>query len=321
LQRTVPKFAALGRMHWRDLSARYALWVTLALLVVIGQVVSGGVFLEPRNIVNILAQNSIAGVLAVGQTLVILTGGIDLSLGSITALSSEAILMLQNDGPVWPRVVGLVVGIGCGLINGLLVTIGRVPPFIATLGMLQVALGAAYVLTGGYPIYENAHVSLMFGVDQIGPVPLIVVLWALINVVAWIILARTRYGAYIYATGGNERASRVSGINTNRVKLFVYVCAGLCAALAAIISINRLGYTQPTIGDPLTLASIAPVVVGGTSLFGGVGGVGLTIGGVLIVGILNNLMVLLGVNVYIEQVVQGIIILLVVFVFIKQKGR
>ncbi len=308
-------------VRWRDFSARYALWITVGVLVVVSQILSGGVFLDQQNIINILAQNSVAGVLATGQTLVILTAGIDLSLGSIAALSSTAVLLLQDQGPAVALPVGIAVALACGLANGLLVTKGRIPPFIATLGMMQVALGLTYVISNAYPVYEKTHWFLFLGVDKIGPLPLIVVVWALATVITWVILRRTRYGVYIYATGGNERAARVSGIPTNRAKLFVYTFAGLCAGVAAILLINRLGMTQPNIGNALTLGAIAPVVVGGTSLFGGSGGVWNTLAGVLIVGILVNLMVLMGINVYIQQVVQGLMILAVVYLFIRQQRR
>jgi ribose/xylose/arabinose/galactoside ABC-type transport system permease subunit len=309
------------KQRWRDFSARYAIWISVGVLIVAAQILSGGVFLDAQNIVNILAQNSVAGVLATGQTLVILTAGIDLSLGSIAALSSTTILLLQGQGPNIALPVGIAVALGAGLLNGLLVTKGRIPPFIATLGMMQAALGLTYVISNAYPVYEETHWFLFMGVDDIGPLPLHVVVWGLVTVITWVILRRTRYGMYIYATGGNERAARVSGIPTNRAKLFVYTFAGLCAGVAAILLVNRLGMTQPNIGNSLTLGAIAPVVVGGTSLFGGSGGVWNTLAGVLIVGILVNLMVLMGINVYIQQVVQGIMILAVVFLFIRQQRR
>ena len=299
------------------LLGRNALWLLLLALVATAEIVSHGAFLQPRNLINILAQNSVAGALAVGQTLVVLTGGIDLSLGSVTALSSIVLLLLQDSGALEARLASLGVGLGCGLLNGLLVTFGRVPSFIATLGMMQGALGLAFVVSGGYPIYENDHMALVGEFDQVGPLPLIVVVWLALVAAAWVFLTRTRFGAYVYAVGGNERAARVAGVRTNRTKLLVYTIAGACASIAGVILVNRLGYTQPTIGSSFTLNSIAPVVVGGTSLFGGVGGVWRTVGGVLVMGTLNNLMVLLGVNIYIEQMVEGVIVLAVVYSFIR----
>ena len=314
--------ASAGASRTRKLfSARVLMLVLLLVLLIAAEMASHGAFMQFRNILNILAQNSITGTLAVAQALVVISGGIDLSLGSITALSSIVTLSLQDQGPTVARLGGLGVGLACGGLNGLLVVIGRVPPFIATLGMMQAALGVTYVISGGYPIYENDHMALAFGVDRVGPVPLIIFLWLLVAIVVWVLLAFTRFGAYVYAIGGNERTAITSGVNVPLVKFFIYAIAGVCAAVAGIISINRLGYSQPTIGASLTLDSITPVVLGGTSLLGGIGGVWSTIGGVIVSGVLNNLMVLLGVNIYFEQIVQGVIILIFVFFFIRfQRG-
>jgi ribose/xylose/arabinose/galactoside ABC-type transport system permease subunit len=305
----------------RFLNARVLILLLLAVLLIAAQIASHGAFMQPRNLLNILAQNSITGTLAVGQTIVILSGGIDLSLGSITALSSMVTLLLQDQGPLIARLGGLGVGVACGAINGLLVVYGRVPPFIATLGMMQAALGMTYIVSNGYPVYENDHMTLVFGLDRIGAVPLIILLWLFVALVAWILLRFTRFGASVYAIGGNERTAIASGVKVGWTKFLIYAIAGLCAAVAGIISINRLGYSQPTLGASFTLDSIAPVVLGGTSLLGGVGGIVPTLGGVVVAGVLNNLMVLLGVNIYAEQIVQGAIILAFVFFFIRFQRR
>jgi ribose/xylose/arabinose/galactoside ABC-type transport system permease subunit len=303
------------------LSPRVLIPLLLVVLLGAAQIASNGAFMQPRNLLNILAQNSITGTLATGQTLVVLSGGIDLSLGSVTALASIVTLLLQDHCPLVARAGGIAVGLGCGAINGLLVVVGRVPPFIATLGMMQAALGMSYIVSGGYPVYENEHMALIAGLDRVGPAPLIILLWLFVVLIAWILLRLTRFGASVYAIGGNERTAIASGIPVGWVKFLVYVLAGLSASIAGIISINRLGYSEPTIGNAFTLDSIAPVVLGGTSLFGGVGGVIPTVGGVLVAGVLNNLMVLLGVNIYAEQIVQGVIILAFVFFFLKFQRR
>ncbi len=309
------------KLHHKLLNTKVIILVLLVVLLGVAQVASRGTFLQLQNILNILAQNSISGSLAVGQTMVILSGGIDLSLGSVTALSSIVAALLQDHGPLIARSAALGVGLACGLINGMVIVFGRVPPFIATLGMMQVALGISYVVSRGYPIYENEHVPLAFGLDYLGRIPMIAVLWFLVAVVAWILLRFTRFGAYVYAIGGNERTARTSGVGVGRTKLLIYAFAGLCAGIGGIISINRLGYTQPMLGASFTLDSIAPVVLGGTSLFGGVGGVWQTMLGVMVAGTLNNLMVLLGVNIYIVQIVQGVIILSFVYLFIRFQRR
>jgi len=310
-----------GRGFRRLFSPRVGVLIAFVVLVAAAQWASHGAFMQTRNLLNILAQNSVTGTLAIAQCIVVISGGIDLSLGSITALSSIVILSLQDQGPLIARLGGLGVGLACGAINGGLVVVGRVPPFIATLGMMQAALGLTYVISNGYPIYENDHMALVFGLDRVGPVPLIIALWLLVAVIGWILLRFTRFGAYVYAIGGNERTAIASGVNVAAVKLFIYVLAGLCAAVAGIISIDRLGYSQPTIGASLTLDSITPVVLGGTSLLGGVGGVWPTIGGVIVAGVLNNLLVLLGASIYSGQIVQGVIILLFVFFFIRVRRQ
>lgn len=307
----------------RDILSRSALWIVLLALVVIANVLSHGSFLTPSNLINILAQNSVLGVLAVGQTLIILTAGIDLSLGSITALSAVVILQVQGLGFVPSLLIGLGVGIAAGLINGLLVAVGRVPPFIATLGMMQAAMGVAYVISKGFSINDENHVGLLFGQDMLfDTVPSIVMIWALVTLVSWFITRRMRYGSYIYAVGGNPRTARASGVPITRTLVFVYAFAGLCAAIGAVLYINRNGNAEPSIANITTLSmSMAPVVVGGTSLFGGIGGVWKTIAGVLVLGVLSNIMVLIGVQANPQQAVQGFITLAVVFIFVAQERR
>ena len=314
---------SMNRAKLVGVIGRLALPLVLVVLALIANVLSHGTFLTPQNIVNVLTQNSVLGVLAVGQTLIILTAGIDLSLGSLTALAAVTILTMQGLGLVPSFAIGLGVGLTAGCVNGLLVSFGRVPPFIATLGMMQAAMGLAYVVSRGFSIDDHDHVGLMFGQDKLfGVIPSLVVIWALVALIGWFISRRTRYGSYIYAVGGNTRAAKMSGVPVNRVLIFVYAFAGLCAAVGAILYINRFGNAEPGLGSIKTLSmSMAPVVVGGTSLFGGSGGVGKTIIGVLILGVLSNIMTLIGVPANPQQVVQGVIILLVVFMFVDQERR
>ncbi len=307
----------------RALLSRSALWLVLLVLVLVANVLSHGSFLTANNLMNILAQNSVLGVLAVGQTLIILTAGIDLSLGSITALSAVVILQVQDLGFLPSLAIGLGVGLLAGLVNGLLVSWGRVPAFIATLGMMQVAMGLAYVISQGFSINDNDHVGLLLGHDKLfGTVPSLVVIWALVTVIAWFVTKRMRYGSYIYAVGGNPRTALASGVPVTRTLVFVYAFAGVCAAIGAVLYINRNGNAEPSIANITTLSmSMAPVVVGGTSLFGGIGGVWKTIAGVLVLGVLSNIMVLVGVPANPQQAVQGFIIIAVVFIFVVQERR
>jgi len=323
---TVPGMAAPGHptaVRVRGFLSRSGLLIVLLVLIVIANVLSGGSFLTTNNLINILAQNSVLGVLAVGQTLIILTAGIDLSLGSITALSAVVILQTQGLGFVPSLLLGIGSGLGAGLINGLLVSYGRVPPFIATLGMMQVAMGLAYVVSKGFSIDDRNHVGLLFGHDKLfDTVPSIVIIWGLVTVVAWFVTKRMGYGSYIYAVGGNQRAAKASGVPVTRTLIFVYVFGGICAAIGAVLYISRNGNAEPSIANITTLSlSMAPVVVGGTSLFGGIGGVWKTIVGVLILGVLSNIMVLIGVAANPQQAVQGVIIVAVVWIFTVQERR
>ncbi|MDR0782182.1 MAG: ABC transporter permease [Propionibacteriaceae bacterium] len=302
-----------------DLLSRSTLLIILLVLAIVAHFLSKGTFLTSRNIINVLTQYSILGVLAVGQTLIILTAGIDLSLGSIMALSAVVTLSVQGLGFLPSLLIGFAVGASAGMLNGLLVAIGRVPPFIATLGMMQVALGLAYVISRGFSINDRGGHFAQFKVLGVSS---LVWIWALVALLAWFISRRTRYGSYIYAVGGNPRTAKISGVPVTRVLVFVYAFAGLCAAIGAVLYIGRFGNAEPTIGRIALLSmSMAPVVVGGTSLFGGSGGIGKTIVGVLILGVLNNIMTLIGVPANPQQVVQGTIILLVVYMFARQERR
>ncbi|MDR3070156.1 MAG: ABC transporter permease [Propionibacteriaceae bacterium] len=307
----------------RAVLQKYALVLVLLVLAVFANIKSEGSFLTPQNIMNVLTQNAVLGVLAVGQTLIILTAGIDLSLGSITALAAVTTLTFQGLGFFPSLLIGFGVGMLAGLVNGLLVSYGRVPAFIATLGMMQVAMGLAYVISKGFSIDDKDHVGLLLGEDKLfGFVPSVVIVWALVTIIAWFITKKMKYGSYIYAVGGNPRTAKASGIPVNRTLIFVYMFGGLCAAIGAILYINRYGNAEPSIGNIATLSmSMAPVVVGGTSLFGGSGGVWKTIVGVLILGVLSNIMVLMGVPQNPQQIVQGAIIILVVFMFAWQERR
>jgi len=305
----------------REIVNNNLLLIMLVVLAIAAHLLSHGAFLTPRNIINVLAQNSVLGVLAVGQTLIILTAGIDLSLGSITSLSAVMMLTFQGYGFFPSLLIGIGVGALAGMVNGMLVSWGRVPPFIATLGMMQVAMGLAYVVSQGFSVDDHNHVGLLFGQDKLfNLIPSVVIVWALVALIALFIARRTRYGSYIYAVGGNQRAARIGGVPINRVLIFVYSFAGVCAAIGALLYINRYGNAEPSIGNIASLSmSMAPVVVGGTSLFGGTGGVGKTIIGVLILGVLTNIMTLIGVPANPQAAVQGAIILIVVFMFVRQE--
>ena len=274
-------------------------------------------FLTRVNIFNVLRQSSTNLMLACGMTMVIILGGIDLSVGSIIAMSG----VLGAATVVWggmPEYVGIAVallsGLLFGLFNGAVIALTNIPPFIVTLASMNVAKGIAYVYSGGRPIRCMTAAWKFLGAGYVGPVPTPVITMTIVFIAAILILNRTRMGRHIYAVGGNNLAASFSGINTAKVKFFVYSFSGLMAGLAGITIASRLYSGTCTSGDGAEMDAIAAVVVGGTSMAGGSGRLGGTLIGVLIIGILNNGLNLMGVNSDWQYIIKGAVILLAVYV-------
>jgi ribose/xylose/arabinose/galactoside ABC-type transport system permease subunit len=278
-------------------------------------------FLTVSNAFNVIRQVSINAIISVGMTLVILTGGIDLSVGSIVAFCGSITAGLLASGqPLLLAVpAGLIAGAGWGFVNGLLITKADIPPFIATLGTMTAARGFTLVYTGGMPISGMNEAFQFIGGGYIGTIPVPIVIMVAVFILAYIMLRRTRFGRYIYAIGGNEEASRLSGIHTKKILASVYTLGGLLAGLSGIILASRLDSAQPTAGMGFELDAIAAVVLGGTSLSGGVGTVGGTLIGALVIGVLDNGLNLLDVSSFYQQVAKGAVILLAVFLDKKRK--
>ena len=282
-------------------------------------------FATSDNFVNVLRQVSVNRCISVGMTMVILTGGIDLSVGSMLALSGAIAAGLVKNGitiePLGIHVgftlfvvilIALIVGGLMGAFNGLMVTSFRVPPFIATLGMLTMGRGLTMLYTDGYPIPGLGDGFSFIGTGWFLNIPMPVII-SLVVVAAFVFfIKKSKTGRYIYAIGGNEKATRLSGVNVNRVKLFVYTAAGVLSAVAGILVTARLDSAQPNAGAGYELDSIAAVVIGGTSLSGGKGTIIGTVIGALIIGVLNNGLVLLDVSPVWQQVVKGAVILFAV---------
>ncbi len=268
-------------------------------------------FLTVSNLLNVAEQTAINAVIAVGMTFVIISAGIDLSVGSIVALSGVVLASaLQAKWPApFAMLAGLAVGVGCGVVNGLLITRGRLPPFIATLGLMSVARGAALVYTDGRPIsgFEASFRWLSTGRFLEIPAPVLVT--ALVYASFHIVLTRTRFGRYVYAIGGNQEATRLSGVSVGFHKTMVYALAGGLSALAAVLLTARLNSAQPIAGMMYELDAIAATVIGGTSLLGGEGSLGGTLIGALIMGVLRNGLNLLGVSSFLQQIVIGVVII------------
>ncbi len=268
-------------------------------------------FFTAQNILIVLRQVSINGILAIGVTFVIIAGGIDLSLGSVVALTGVVAASFAHPGAyalIVPIALGLLTGVVIGGVNGLSITMGKVAPFIVTLGMMTIARGLALVLSDGRPVTNLSAGFNFIGGGDVLRVPVPILLFILVIVVSAVILNYTRIGRYVYAVGGNENAARASGIRVNRVKLFAYMmCSGL-AALAGIVLASRITTGQPNAGIAYELDAIAAVVIGGTSLLGGRGSIAGTVIGVLIIGVINNGLDLLNVTSYYQQIIKGVII-------------
>lgn len=280
-------------------------------------------FLTVSNILNIAQQTSINAIIAVGLTFVILTAGIDLSVGSIMAFAGVVMAsVLQADLPVYIAIiVGLLVGGLCGIVNGLFISYGKLPPFISTLGMMSVARGAALLFTDGRPISGFSSDFRFIATGEIFRIPVPVIIMIVVYLLAHFILTRTKLGRYTYAIGGNEEAALLSGINVKVIKTAIYGLCGMLSGLAAILLTSRLNSAQPIAGIMYELDAIAATVIGGTSLVGGEGKISGTLIGALIMGVLRNGLNLLGVSSFIQQIVIGSVIILAVLIDMVIKKR
>ncbi len=296
----------------------YGIFLAFLLLAFILSL-SNEYFLTPGNISNVLLQTSINGVLAIGMTFVILTRGIDLSVGSVVALAGIISASFATTsatagiaGGPYPfyvaLAIGILVGLACGALVGLIVSRFAVPAFVATLGMLSAARGATLIYGGGKPVPALTPEFRWIGTGNILGIPMPVILLAIVFAVSWWVLTRTRYGRYIYAVGGNPHAAKTSGINVTRMKFSVYMISGSLSGLAGMMLSARTGSALPQAGIAYELDAIAAVVIGGTSLSGGVGRVTGTLIGALIIGVMNNGLDLMGIQSYYQQVLKGALI-------------
>jgi ribose transport system permease protein len=280
-------------------------------------------FLTVSNLLNIAEQTSINAIVAVGMTFVILSGGIDLSVGSIVALSGVVLGAALQSGQALPvaLVLAAAVGLASGLGNGALVSFGGLPPFIVTLGTMSIARGAALLFTEGRPVSGFDAGFRMLATGRVAFIPAPVIITILVYVAAHFVLTRTTFGRYVYAIGGNEEATRLSGVSIRFHKTMIYGVSGLMSAIAAIILTARLNSAQPIAGMMYELDAIAATVIGGTSLMGGEGSLGGTLVGALIMGVLRNGLNLLGVSSFLQQIVIGGVIVVAVLLDTILKRR
>ena len=286
---------------------------------------TSGSFFTRQNIYNVLRQISTNLFLACGMTMVIILGGIDLSVGSIIALSgciSAGCVARYNLPLPIALLMGLLVGLLVGMFNGAVISKTTIPAFIVTLATMNIAKGLAYVYTGGSPVRVVTKEWQFLGAGYVGIFPTPVVILVIVLIITAIIMNKTKMGRHMYAVGGNQQAAEFSGIKVEKVKFFVHAFSGLMAGLAGIVLASRMYSGQPTAGDGAEMDAIAAVVVGGTSMAGGSGKIGGTIIGGLIIGVLNNGLNLLNVNSFWQYVVKGVVILLAVFLdYFRNKGK
>jgi ribose/xylose/arabinose/galactoside ABC-type transport system permease subunit len=304
-----PANPLFGRV--RQYLSKYSLWCVFFALLIVASLVSPS-FLTYRNISNVLRQFSIMGVLAVGMTFVILTGGIDLSVGGVMALSCVLVAVLAPLlGDIIPLVIiaCLVSGAVMGLATGITITYGRLQPFITTLGMAAVAEGMGFILSDGRPIIIPDRSWAVIGNGYVLGIPIPVIIFLTAIIIGQIVVSKTVFGTYVYALGGNEEATRLSGVNTRRYKLIAYLISGVLASLGGVMMAGRITVGDPGVGTGYSLDAIAAVVVGGTRLGGGFGSVSNTLLGASIIGVLNNLFNLLNISPYPQMVFKGLIII------------
>lgn len=300
------------QIDFKTLSQKYGLVIVFVILC-LGLALLTDRFLTVNNIINVLRQSTINGIIAIGMTYVILTAGIDLSVGSILALTGVVTAsLLQGEAMPVPAAVLLGLGLGAllGIVNGAIITQLNVPPFVTTLGMMTIARGLALTFTEGRPITGLPDSFRVLGTGSLGPIPVPILIATTAFIVGYVVLNHTTIGEYVFALGNNPVAARYAGINTGTYTIFVYMVAGVLAALAGLILTARLNSAQPTAGLAYEFDAIAAVVVGGTSFAGGEGSLWGTLLGVLVIAVLNNGLNLLNVSSFYQPVVTGVVIAL-----------
>ena len=300
--------------YMSELTTVIALIILMAVITIINSN-----FLTANNLLNLLLQVTSNALIAFGMTFVILTGGIDLSVGSILALSSALTAGLLGSGmPVTLAIlISLILGCILGMMNGLLISYGKLAPFIVTLATMTIFRGATLVYTNGNPITKGLSDTFLFqflGQGYIVGIPFPVIIMFIVFIVLYVLLHKTAFGKSVYAIGGNEKAAYISGVKLNKVKIIIYSISGIMASISGLIITSRLSSAQPTAGASYEMDAIAAVVLGGTSLSGGKGRILGTLIGTLIIGVLNNGLNIIGVSAFWQQVVKGVVILIAVLI-------
>lgn len=310
-----------ARKNAKSIVSKYGIVIALAALILVLSLATPN-FFKLQNFVNVFVQVSISAILAIGATFVVLMGGIDLSLGSMVAVTGviAATFAHPGDYPVFvPVAMGILTGLLFGLFIGVTVAKGGVASFIVTLGVTTIARGIALIIAGGRPVSNLSHEFNSIGNGTLAGIPYSIIIMACVFVAALVVLTKTKFGRYVYAIGGNEEAARASGVKIDKMKILVYMlCSGM-AGLAGTMQAARIEVGQPAIGVGYELDAIAAVVIGGTSLSGGVGTVVGTLIGALIIGFINNGLDLLNVSSFYQDVIKGLIIIGAVLLDVKTK--
>lgn len=315
----VPTVYGRLRPHIKE----FSLYGTLVVICVVLTILAPHVFLTVANLLTVVKQTAIIGILAVGMTVVIVSGGIDLSLGSLVALSGICAAFLAQDdaghGVFYPVMAALAVGTAVGAFNGVGIVWGRLPPFIMTLATMSIARGLSYLLTNGRPISNFTPSFEWIGRGTVAGVYNLVYVFAIVAVLIGLLLKYTRFGRHVYAVGSNEAAAKYSGVRIANTKMLVYSLSGLLAGLAGALLVARTTVGSPNAGVSFELDAIAASIIGGTSLSGGRGSIVKTVIGALLINIIGNGLDILGLSTFIQQIVKGVIVIFAVLVDIRSK--
>lgn len=313
---SVNGFKNVGLYIWKNQKALIALIVMIIAFAFVSEH-----FFTVGNLLNVSRQTSVIALLAAGMTVVILLGDIDLSIGANAAFCGvvAAFLLKRGINPILTFIIILALGMLIGFVNGVIVTKIKVPFFIATLAMMSVLVGGGFLITGGYPISNLPNLWRFFGRGYMGPIPIPTVIMLIVFIILHIILNKTTFGRKLYSVGSNERTAFLCGIKTENIRIMAYGIAGLLAALAGIVLSSRLDSGDPSVGDVFLLTSIAAPILGGTKLSGGEGTIIGTLIGAFVLGIINNAMSLLNLNIYWQDVMRGLLVLIIVIPQVERK--
>lgn len=310
----------IKKMNIADIYGKFGIFIILLVTLIISAIISPA-FLSASNIINVIRQNVTIGIVACGAQLVLLCGEVDLSAGSVAAFAGcfAAMVQASTGNPFLALLTGLVIGGMMGFLNGIVITSCAIPSFIMTLATQQAARGAILAITKAKPISKLENFT-WFGQGYIGPVPVPILIWIIMLVITGFLLNKMRFGRYVYAVGGNRTAARSSGIKVNWIVTKCFTFAGLLSGLGGVVLMARVNSGQPSGGEQLEFDAITAVIIGGTSMSGGVGNIYGTIAGALFVGFLINIMTLLNVSAYFQQIVKGVIIALAVIIDVKVRN-